>query len=346
MEAAVSLSSLGSPALAAPLVAVVTPVFNGAKYLAATMACVQRQTYPNLVHVVLDNASTDETPAIIRSFDGGRVPLLTARNAEALPQLRNWNAALRMTPKEATYVQWLCADDLIRRDAIEKFVAKAELDRSITCVSGWDVVHDRVLPTALPQGREVEDGLSFIQRACRQEDAHFAWQAFFVRWKPEWAEGDFFTPGMPSFDCEAVLRVMAEGKVAFVPEPLIYTRHHEDTFGKQLAKQRNGMQHFWLLDAALRYGPRMSRAQQQATHRAAKRFLARFPLWFRLLGSGPSAVQMEERARALGVPLTAGDYANAVFTYPWDFLRTRALRASSGGGIFARRMTEEEFAGF
>ena len=99
MEAAQSLSSQASLHADAPLVAVVTPVYNGAKYLAATLACVQRQTYPNLVHVVLDNASTDETPAIIRSFEGGRVPILTARNAEALPQLPNWNAALRMTPK-------------------------------------------------------------------------------------------------------------------------------------------------------------------------------------------------------------------------------------------------------
>lgn len=346
MEAAAPMSSPGSPAFKAPLVAVVTPVYNGAKYLAATMACVQRQTYPNLIHVVLDNASTDETPAIIRSFEGGRAPLLTARNANALPQLPNWNAALRMTPREAAYVQWLCADDLIRRDAIEKFVAKAETDPAITCVSGWDVVHDRVLPTSLRDGEDLEEGLSFIQRVCRQEDAHFAWQAFFIRWTPEWAHGDFFTPGMPSFDCEAVLRVIAEGKVAFVKEPLIYTRHHDDTFGKLLARQRNGMQHFWLLEAALRYGSRMPRGQGQKAERAAKRFLARFPLWFRLLGSEPSAVQMEERARALGVPLTARDYANAVFTYPWDFVRTRTLRASAGGGVFARRMTEQEFVGF
>ena len=39
-----------------PLVAIATPVYNGAEYLADTMACVQAQTYPNLVHCVLDNA--------------------------------------------------------------------------------------------------------------------------------------------------------------------------------------------------------------------------------------------------------------------------------------------------
>ncbi len=35
-----------------PLVAVVTPVYNGEKYLAETMECVQAQDYPELVHIV------------------------------------------------------------------------------------------------------------------------------------------------------------------------------------------------------------------------------------------------------------------------------------------------------
>jgi len=346
MQSAESFSLSGLDETDTPLVAVVTPVYNGAKHLAATMACVQRQTYPNLVHVVLDNASSDETPAIISSFEGGKKPILAARNPQALPQLANWNAAIRMTPKQARFVQWLCADDLIRRDAIAQFVAKAKTDPAITCVTGWDVVHDCVLPTRLLKGQDVEEGLSFIDRVCRQDDAHFAWQAFFIRWTPDWAEGDFFTPGMPSFDCEAALRVIAEGKVAFVREPLIYTRHHADTFGRQLAQQRNGLPHFWMLEAALRYGPFMARSRQRAAERAAKRFLSRFPLWFRLLGAGPSARQMEERARALGTPLTAFDYAGAVLLYPWDFIRARWARTSARSGVFAQRLTEEEFAGF
>ena len=60
-----------------PLVAILTPVYNWASFLAETMACVQAQTYPNLVHIVLDNASTDATPEIINRYSGGRVPILT-----------------------------------------------------------------------------------------------------------------------------------------------------------------------------------------------------------------------------------------------------------------------------
>ena len=44
-------------AIQLPTVAVVTPVYNGAKFLREAMLSVQAQTYPNLVHFVLDNAS-------------------------------------------------------------------------------------------------------------------------------------------------------------------------------------------------------------------------------------------------------------------------------------------------
>ena len=64
----------------APLVAVVTPVYNGGRYLAETLASVQAQTYPRLIHVVLDNASTDATPELIEQAHGGRVPILARRN--------------------------------------------------------------------------------------------------------------------------------------------------------------------------------------------------------------------------------------------------------------------------
>lgn len=89
-----------------PLITIVTPVYNGARYLRETMECVQAQTYPNLVHVVLDNASTDETPQIIESFKGRRVPILTARNFDIIPQQANWEKAIRLTPSGAAY--FLC----------------------------------------------------------------------------------------------------------------------------------------------------------------------------------------------------------------------------------------------
>src|SRR5215475_13035662 len=129
---------------ARPLVAVVTPVYNGAAYLEATMRCVQRQTYDRLVHVIIDNCSTDETPDISDRYRTGRVELLTTRNESLVPLKENWTRALRAAPDEAVYLKFLCADDLIRSDCIARFVEVAESDEKVEVVLSHDIFVDMV----------------------------------------------------------------------------------------------------------------------------------------------------------------------------------------------------------
>jgi glycosyltransferase involved in cell wall biosynthesis len=52
-----------------PLVSYVTVVRNNAETLARAIESVQRQTYRNVEHIVLDGASTDGTLALIRQYD-------------------------------------------------------------------------------------------------------------------------------------------------------------------------------------------------------------------------------------------------------------------------------------
>jgi glycosyltransferase involved in cell wall biosynthesis len=55
-----------------PLVTVVVPVFNGERYLRSSLDSILAQTYPALDVLVVDDASTDGTPAIIASY-GDRI---------------------------------------------------------------------------------------------------------------------------------------------------------------------------------------------------------------------------------------------------------------------------------
>lgn len=101
----------------APLVAAVTPVYNGAVYLEELMESVQAQDWPNLVHVVVDNASTDDTPNIIKRYLNGRVPVLTKRNAETVGLIDNWNTAVDFMPDNAAMFRIVCADDRLYPNA-------------------------------------------------------------------------------------------------------------------------------------------------------------------------------------------------------------------------------------
>lgn len=52
-----------------PKISIVTPVFNGEKYIEDTIISVLSQGYDNLEYIVIDGASTDNTLSIIKKYD-------------------------------------------------------------------------------------------------------------------------------------------------------------------------------------------------------------------------------------------------------------------------------------
>src|SRR6266511_2505055 len=64
----------------APRIAVVTPSYNHASYLRATIDSVLAQTYPNLAYIVEDGGSTDGTLPLLESY-GDRIAWRSERDA-------------------------------------------------------------------------------------------------------------------------------------------------------------------------------------------------------------------------------------------------------------------------
>ena len=115
-----------------PAASVCVPVYQGEATLEATLRSVLAQTFDDYELVVLDNASTDASGEIARSFAALDPRVRVETNAETLPIQANFNRAVRHA--RAPLVKVLCADDLIRPRCLEIQVAALAADPALSFV--------------------------------------------------------------------------------------------------------------------------------------------------------------------------------------------------------------------
>jgi glycosyltransferase involved in cell wall biosynthesis len=324
-----------------PLVAVVTPVFNGAPWLERTLACVQRQTYRNIVHVILDNASTDESPRLIDRARAGPVPIIARRNPQTLRQTENWNAAMALAPPEAAYVKWLCADDLMAPDCIEKMVRLAESDSEIDLVMAVDIVDHLAKGDRLDAPRGVYDGPEIARMLLTDRLRHLPAAHMFFRATPERLRAPFDASTVPAMDADFVVRDLLNRKVGYIFEPLLFSRVTPAT---ETAK-RGGFRASILpgLSRLTRYGPRLlSESEFKAAKRRERRKLTRHALAWKA-ARDENADRALEMLRAEGFMPGPIDYAVAVASWPAHKVRRELARFGAGPPWSTRAMTERDF---
>lgn len=212
--------------------AVITPVFNGAAHIAGCIASVQAQDHADWVHVVVDNASTDDTPAIVarRAADDPRVRLV--RFEEHLTMLGSWNRAMHQVPAEAEFVKHLGADDRMTPDCLRRMVEAAGPGVVMVAArwrEGTIVAPTRPVPNPyLVSGREAMRGwllggpdtfgtpsaCLYRAEALRGIDALYPPED----WPPNHPEGE---PG-PSTDKIGYADILEHGGFAFLPQVLTF----------------------------------------------------------------------------------------------------------------------------
>jgi glycosyltransferase involved in cell wall biosynthesis len=108
-----------------PAVSVCIPVYNGGRFISEAIQSVLDQTYKDLEIIVVDNQSTDDTVAIVKSFTDPRIRFY--QNESNLGLIPNWNIA--MSKSDAKYIKILPADDLIYPHCLELEVNILENDK-------------------------------------------------------------------------------------------------------------------------------------------------------------------------------------------------------------------------
>ena len=101
-------------------------VFNGAEYVGQAVESILNQTFHDFEFIIVDDGSTDKTPAIIGSFTDSRIRII--RNESNLGLPRSLNKGI----KEANgmYLARQDADDISDKLRLEKQLKKAEVCKS------------------------------------------------------------------------------------------------------------------------------------------------------------------------------------------------------------------------
>jgi glycosyltransferase involved in cell wall biosynthesis len=315
-----------SDAGSSPLVAIVTPVYNGATYLAETMENVQSLDYPNLVHVVLDNGSTDATPEIIQQYIGRGVPILATRNSVTLPMEANWSKAVSLIPKEAKYFWLLCADDTLAGHAIRRTVDVAESDPSVVLVGSLWRADGFVVGEELPRGQIVFEGKQILRSYLRREHAALAGMNKLVRCSmvdnglPHYGHNGI----VMSADTEANMRACLRGNFGFVHEELYHWRSHAESMTVKVSRKMLLFEADWplLLD---RYGGHvLGYREYRECRQRFRRYLLRRLLLARIREGDKKTFSWHmDLLRARDDPATFRDFARALVEWCYLFFTGR-----------------------
>jgi glycosyltransferase involved in cell wall biosynthesis len=218
-----------------PEVCILTPVFNGGKYLAECIESVLAQTYSNWKYVIVNNCSTDDSAKIASGYANKDHRITVVHNHEFVDVIANHNNAFRQLLATSQYCKVLSADDWLKPNCIQELVALAEQDPGIAIV-GANVISDSGPTTiGLIRNQSIFDG----QEVCRLyllgkiksfgTPSAILYRASVVR-----ASDPFFIGVLPNADLAACFRELQTGKFGFVHLPLSYERKHSQAVGSRM----------------------------------------------------------------------------------------------------------------
>ncbi|MDL2352284.1 MAG: glycosyltransferase [Pseudomonadota bacterium] len=216
--------------MTAPLISVALPVRNGANYLAAALDSILVQSYADFELHISDNASDDDTPAILADFAARDPRVKVSRSGEVLGQVASMNRAVQLT--DTPWVRMICHDDLMRADCMARTAdAVAKVGERVVLI-GNDERHlfanGYITPKRADAPLQVYRGAEVLRRRfAGGADALLlpSITTATVRKAAFDAQGGF-DPRWVHFDIFCWSEMLVEGDYGFIPAQLTVNRIH------------------------------------------------------------------------------------------------------------------------
>jgi len=277
-------------------VTIAMPVRNGVATIATAIRSCRQQTYREWTLDVIDDGSSDDTAALVRSFGDDRIRWSSdGRNLGLAARL---NQAIDRC--ETAYFARLDADDIAYPERLERQVAFLEGHQRVDLVGTASLLFDDV-------GRVV--GLAPF-RATHAEICARPWSGFYLShptWmgRAGWFRRHRYRADMPKAqDQDLLLRAWRESEFACLPEVLTGYRQDRLLIGKQLRTR-------WHFARAL---ARAGWRQRDPWHAFVAPLGQAAKGLYESLAIGAGLTESARRHRALPVPQAEVERWNALWT--------------------------------
>lgn len=234
-----------------PLVSIVLPTYNGARYLRESLDSCLRQTYDNLELIIVNDGSTDETEEIVLSYDDPRIVYAKHHPNAGLPRSLNVGFALA----RGDYLTWTCDDNWYADDAIgimvEELRRREPRVQFVYC--DWYVTD--------PNGKIIGTGAAEPPSRLREHNGVGA--SFLYTRRVAEAVGPYNPQAFLAEDYEYWLRVFYRFRMMPVHQRLYYCRRHENTLTSRYGPERIEAATRYAREAALRSLPGWRRVWEQ-----------------------------------------------------------------------------------
>ena len=221
--------------LSGGLASVVTPFFNTEAYLAECIESILQQTYSDWEYILVNNCSTDKSREIALSYARKDPRIRLVDNETFLPQVANYNHALRQISTESKYCKIVEADNWIFPECLSRMIDLADRNPSVGIVSAYNITEKSVRYGGLFYGNEVLKGRE-ICRIQLMHDLLFFGAPTTVLFRSDVVRSrDPFYDEKSTYheDVRACYDFLQTWDFGFVHQILTFVRMENDSIGKQ-----------------------------------------------------------------------------------------------------------------
>ena len=228
-----------------PRVGIGLPVYNGEKYLAEAIQSILEQSFEDFELLIGDNASSDSTEEICRSYEGDKrvIYVRRERNLGATP---NYNDLMKRL--KSPLVRWHACDDALAPTYLEACVSMLDDDSGAPMAHTEAVIIDGDGKTIGPWDRE--SGLradSPVDRWHAMTAAH-DWHSIFGLVRREVVDKVGLFPIYPGSDRWVLGGWLLHGRPRFSEERLFIWRDHAETFRRSANQNKSDAEEWWSTD--------------------------------------------------------------------------------------------------